>query len=163
MAKRLILQAILLDLRRLSCADRARKRGQRPREQARTERMAGWMALRRPGGAMGLGLWLVLGLSGCGSTDAAAPVATRGETVLATAGPVAGSAAVQVTSAKGWQCEGLYAPEADRMAAVRFPMDCSDDVDTTALMRVNPSDGRAALLFSRKDGTSGKATFALAR
>ena len=112
---------------------------------------------------MGLGLWLFLGLSGCGAPDAAAPVATRGETVLATAGPVAGSAAVQVTSAKGWQCEGLYAPTANGMAAVRFPMDCSDDVDTTALMRVNPTDGRAALLFSRKDGTSGKATFALTR
>ncbi|MEY4872051.1 MAG: hypothetical protein RLZZ563_1381 [Pseudomonadota bacterium] len=125
--------------------------------------MNGKAALWRQSGAMGLGLWLFLGLSGCVATDPAATVATRGETVLATAGPVAGSAAVQVTSAKGWQCEGLYKPSANRRDAVRFPMACSDAVDTTALMRVNPADGRAALLFSRKDGTSGKATFALAR
>lgn len=108
-------------------------------------------------------LCLMMALGGCVAGDGAAPTVTRGETVLATAGPIAGSADVQVTSARGWQCRGQFLPEAAKGAATRFPLDCSDDVKATALMQVNPEDGRAALLFSRKDGSSGKAVFDIAR
>lgn len=123
--------------------------------------MARWMGQRRLGGAVGL--WICVMLAGCVQTDSAAPVATRGATVLATAGPLAGSAEVQVTSAKGWRCNGVYRPGPGQNDAVRFPMTCSDDVETTALMQVDPADGRAAMLFSRKDGTSGRAVFAFGR
>jgi hypothetical protein len=116
-------------------------------------------------------LCLMMALGGCVAGDGAAPTVTppmtptvaRGETVLATAGPIAGSADVQVTSARGWQCRGQFLPEAAKGAAMRFPLDCSDDVTATALMQVNPEDGRAAMLFSRKDGSSGQAVFAIAR
>lgn len=132
-----------------------------------TRRMVRWMAGRLPslrsGMGIGPGYVLCLALAGCVTSQVDGPAVTRGETVLAVAGPLPGSSEVRVTSAKGWRCEGLYAPNPDRGGAVRFPMDCSDDVETTALMQVNPADGRAALLFSRKDGSSGKAAFSVLR
>jgi hypothetical protein len=108
-------------------------------------------------------LCLMMALGGCVAGDGAAPPVTRAETVLATAGPVAGSANVQVTSARGWQCQGQFLPDAATGTPTRFPLECSDDVKATALMQVNPEDGRAALLFSRKDGSSGQAVFDMAR
>ena len=112
-------------------------------------------------------LCLMMALGGCVAGDGAAPPVTqsgtRAETVLATAGPIAGSANVQVTSARGWHCQGQFLPDAAQGAPSRFPLECSDDVKATALMQVNPEDGRAALLFSRKDGSSGQAVFDVAR
>ena len=61
-------------------------------------------------------LCLMMALGGCVAGDGAAPPVTqsgtRAETVLATAGPIAGSANVQVTSARGWHCQGQFLPDA---------------------------------------------------
>ena len=64
---------------------------------------------------------------------------------------------IEVKSLHGWSCSGVYAPPARAGEAVDFPLDCSDDVKGKALMSVE--DGRAAILFQRKDGSKGSAAF----
>lgn len=66
---------------------------------------------------------------------------------------------VEVNSLHGWTCSGQYDPPARRGAAVDFPLTCSDEVEGKALMSIE--DGRAALLFQRKDGSKGSAAFAV--
>ncbi|NGQ89920.1 hypothetical protein G5V65_03350 [Rhodobacter sp. HX-7-19] len=66
---------------------------------------------------------------------------------------------VRVSSAFGWHCEGLFAHPAQRGDAVRFPLACSDDVKGKALMSIEGK--RAALIFSRADGSKGSAAFRL--
>lgn len=67
----------------------------------------------------------------------------------------AGTVVVRVKSVHGWSCEGLYARPDQPDAAVNFPLSCSDDVEGKALMSIE--NGRAALMFQRKDGSKGSA------
>ena len=66
---------------------------------------------------------------------------------------------VRVSSAFGWRCEGIFAHPEQRGDAVRFPLACSDDVEGKALMSIEGK--RAALIFSREDGSKGSAAFRL--
>lgn len=66
---------------------------------------------------------------------------------------------VRVSSAFGWRCEGVFAHPERRGDAVRFPLSCSDDVEGKALMSIEGK--RAALIFSREDGSKGSAAFRL--
>jgi hypothetical protein len=79
---------------------------------------------------------------------------------LVSAIPVAADmVAVRVKSVHGWSCEGLYDEPERPGAAVKFPLDCSDDVKGKALMSIE--GGRAALLFQREDGSKGTAAVTL--
>ncbi len=88
----------------------------------------------------------------------AGEVASRTGTI--TAVPVSAHAVeVRVQSVHGWHCVGLFAKPAQEGEAVQFPLTCSDKVEARALMSVE--DGRAALVFRRKDGNKGSAALTL--
>lgn len=105
------------------------------------------------------GLWGMACLFvGCaGMAGAGEIVAQNYGTVTHRPAPSGNGTVIEVTSAHGWACTGLYAAPSRAGDAVGFPLTCSDEVDGKALMSVE--DGRAAILFQRKDGSKGSAAF----